>query len=963
MSNKTNIFKDIAIPEQLKQNSDIRYIIIKKDDIRKHPLESRWQIDNNYSSSDPKLRGMMRGGFNYGVATGFGGLIVVDIDNMNRANDLGLFEKLPQTFTVKTGGGGKHFYYFCNGIKKTTMFDPILKDSETGFNLHIGEIQSMGQFVIGPSSVHRNGNRYEIIDDGEIRHITKEELEHVIEGLQTRKKTPKKCNKERTIRDDVDIENITTPKNAQVRQGSNGREIIGENPWHGATKKEDRGVSKNFSMNPGKGIWHCFACGSGGGWMEMLAVDEGMIRCDQAGEGCLTGKQRRELIEIAESRGLIKPHIPAESKDIDIIDSRTELESLPKTIPEHRITVIRKPPRVGGTHWAIKMMNRHSDGNYITHRHSIVEHAVRVAEELNMRSVVWLVGMNQPGACRRETVDCDHCPLKPSQSEYLKQQEIARKLMREVGVLTTNKVPENMCPYYTMRMAEPSARYCMTVSNNIDTIVPRKMVVLDEDPTLQTFYPPSIELATIRKTRGDQRIKNGLVQLDNDLTDIIENKKRKKLLPYAMIIKSMSDIIEQFGQEGADEVGKRLDLLLSNWIPTSVHVREEGEMEGDISLEACVRCLSNLYDECPVSVQSDGRGGDKIFLLGDERTPVFSMDWMEKADKVIIIGATKAEMFAKEFGGHVMEITKFGYKDRYTVLLLNEQGRGSRNKEKKDLLRIASTMWKDAETDSRMPFMILTGSQRSQQSVVGSIGGSIGVKSEKETGLKWGFSVGAPVVFYQNSVISRGLDVDQYNLMIIYDCNFAQPFWSVADPTIRDMIVSDETTNSALRMSPTLRRDNGNMKVIVMREKDFWKVKYLEGREKYITSDVTAIGRALKKMWVGGKVNIDEKGISIIGTGIKESRGTRLLEEVLENPEDYPDEVDIKMTKNMILKHMRKQKRARHLVCTTSEITEAIQKRWVINRRVVAAAVRDLYGAGIIKLVKTGKNGTSYWRI
>jgi len=59
-------------------------------------------------------------------------------------------------------------------------------------------------------------------------------------------------------------------------------------------------------MNISKDVWHCHACGSGGGWMELLAVAEGVIRCDQAGPGVLTAKQRRELIEIAESRGLIK---------------------------------------------------------------------------------------------------------------------------------------------------------------------------------------------------------------------------------------------------------------------------------------------------------------------------------------------------------------------------------------------------------------------------------------------------------------------------------------------------------------------------------------------------------------------------------------------------------------------------------------------------------------------------------
>jgi len=39
------------------------------------------------------------------------------------------------------------------------------------------------------------------------------------------------------------------------------------------------------------------------------------------------------------------------------------------------------------------MLSRSVEGNYFTHRHAIVEHAIRVAEEIRMKSVVWVVGM------------------------------------------------------------------------------------------------------------------------------------------------------------------------------------------------------------------------------------------------------------------------------------------------------------------------------------------------------------------------------------------------------------------------------------------------------------------------------------------------------------------------------------------------------------------------------------------
>jgi hypothetical protein len=117
-------------------------------------------------------------------------------------------------------------------------------------------------------------------------------------------------------------------------------------------------------------------------------------------------------------------------------------------------------------------------------------------------------------------------------------------------------------------------------------------------------------------------------------------------------------------------------------------------------------------------------------------------------------------------------------------------------------------------------------------------------------------------------VISRGLDVDQYSLMLVYDCSFAQPFWSVADKNVANAIISDETTNSVLRISPTQRRDEGHMKVIVMRERDWWKVKYLEGRETIAEMKPEQLAEILLNLEVGGKVEYSSDGTVVTTRGI-----------------------------------------------------------------------------------------------
>ena len=171
--------------------------------------------------------------------------------------------------------------------------------------------------------------------------------------------------------------------------------------------------------------------------------------------------------------------------------------------------------------------------------------------------------------------------------------------------------------------AEPSAKYCFTVSNNIDSIRPRELVILDEDPTLQVFYPPSIHVATTRRSKKEDKTTNNLVVLTQELNKILIDGKKRKLKPYAEVIAKIRDSVADNKEKSSspDKIAEDITTILENFIPTNVNVREEGEMDGEISLEACVRCLGHLYEEQMVSVQSDGQGGDKIYIIGDERDP------------------------------------------------------------------------------------------------------------------------------------------------------------------------------------------------------------------------------------------------------------------------------------------------------------------------------------------------------
>lgn len=107
---------------------------------------------------------------NYGVLCGYHNLAVIDCDKEELK--LAVEQLLPKTFSVKTGGGGMHFYYFVPDLKKKI----ILNAKEE----HLGEIQSYGSQVVGAGSTHPNGKEYEVINNSGITEIPFKEIEKTL---------------------------------------------------------------------------------------------------------------------------------------------------------------------------------------------------------------------------------------------------------------------------------------------------------------------------------------------------------------------------------------------------------------------------------------------------------------------------------------------------------------------------------------------------------------------------------------------------------------------------------------------------------------------------------------------------------------------------------------------------------------------------------------------------------------
>lgn len=228
-----------------------RFLRVAKHE--KSAIDDGWP-DNPLSFE--QLQDWLNEGGNYGVMANQG-LSIVDLD------DLTFREKLPETLTVQTGSGNLSLYYRSNLTENGT----IDKGNK-------GHIQVNRKYVVGPGSTHPNGNLYKLLEPRPIAWITKAQLDTVFGYLlrwtneddfnPQAKKEFDDCN--------ISITQVVSMQGLHKR----GNKYQGPHPQHGST------TGQNFCVNPTLNVWHCFRHGTGGGPLTWIAIQEGIINCEDA---------------------------------------------------------------------------------------------------------------------------------------------------------------------------------------------------------------------------------------------------------------------------------------------------------------------------------------------------------------------------------------------------------------------------------------------------------------------------------------------------------------------------------------------------------------------------------------------------------------------------------------------------------------------------------------------------------
>jgi len=338
----------IAIPETL-QRPEFRFVKLKT--FEKKAFEIGWSKTSNYPYDSGGLQQWIARGGNYGVATGHGGLLIIDIDNEPRMQELGILEKLPTTYTVRTRSGGLHFYYICTDFdKKRIMYDLVQTEKVAGAGgkqievyRHLGEMQWFGAQCVGPSSRFREIEPPDVIiqlwKEENMIPIAEVSRDQILKIFDNKTRYDRKVNtpskdrpgneekikpakakgeKHQAIdhswQDKIPIAEIAMPLPLPDGSLKDSREITGElagdNPFHGSTNH-----TGNFSINIKKNIWHCFSCNSGGGPLQLLAVSMGILDCSEAKPGCLTGDKYKRVLAELRKRGYKVPELTGKPSD------------------------------------------------------------------------------------------------------------------------------------------------------------------------------------------------------------------------------------------------------------------------------------------------------------------------------------------------------------------------------------------------------------------------------------------------------------------------------------------------------------------------------------------------------------------------------------------------------------------------------------------------------------------------
>ncbi len=184
---------------------------------------------------------------NAGIICGnINGLIVLDVDQPDIFHYLCIKNRwnLPETFTVKSGGGREHYYYqYPDDGEEYRLKSYLAQNPNDGSKVHVFDVLAEGSYAVAPSSIHPvTGNSYEVEYDRPIAPAPKWLLDYC--------RKEKVSNNHTTIEINLDISIADIPDDI-IELVKNGQEkgFRSEAIWHVLIRLVSEGFSNQTIIN------------------------------------------------------------------------------------------------------------------------------------------------------------------------------------------------------------------------------------------------------------------------------------------------------------------------------------------------------------------------------------------------------------------------------------------------------------------------------------------------------------------------------------------------------------------------------------------------------------------------------------------------------------------------------------------------------------------------------------------
>ncbi len=548
---------------------------------------------------------------------------------------------------------------------------------------------------------------------------------------------------------------------------------------------------------------------------------------------------------------------------------------------DKEITILDWPPREGKTHSALRWIAE-NDSSFVSlvPNHDLAKHQIDILEKFESDlTVVHLEGKSR-SCINEETQKCRDCQYFKKTYDY---SNVDLRAITHSNSSTTTEVIDaeyvegeftNVCPYHFLKRVKSFADGVITVPQLFHEVDVRNTLLIDEEVTLNYFYPQSAMIARYQKRYGEKQTIFHPEEYELELQSL-EDKIKSEDEASVLIqeaINNLQDFIEYTqsnpGQENLIDYleDKEFTIHVENSLQESVFqaINENAvkcQVRNNSELRNLLLCTVFNHD---FYVQQHHQNEFKVFLIGSDDI-LFFQDKFREFEKVILVGDKEAHKFASgishESNIEISDVNRFKYRENFILLSIKGE---SLKEQKETILDIARELAKEKRS-----FLIFTSSKRKANQIRKDEDMSrriITDGADRKEDISDFIESNLAVIAYLNSQLTRGVDVPTLDISLIHSGGFSKPKYeafresndedlSAKGEKLLDYTLSNELTNAVMRIAPIRGKSESHAKLVAIPNHYTTRLDYLSNPIKVSGEEALRVLRGVKKI-----TSFDETG-------------------------------------------------------------------------------------------------------